>query len=70
MNLYWEAFIVIIVETTTRMVNSCKILFHSTNHWRFASNNELGKAEEVIRIGFGKHTFHYTPFSRYVLIVL
>lgn len=42
-NLYWEAFIVFIVETATRMVNPCKIFFCSTNHWRFATNNELGK---------------------------
>ena len=70
MNLYWEAFIVVIVETATRMVNSCKILFRSTNHWRFAASNELDEAEEVIRMGFGKHTFHYTPFSKYILAVL
>lgn len=51
----------IIVETATRVVNTCKILFCSTNHWRFATDNELGKAEEVIRSII--RYIPYTPFS-------
>lgn len=70
MILYWEVFIVVIVETVRRFVNSCKVLFCSTNHWRFATDNELGKPKEVIRMGFGKNTFHYTPFSQPILVVL
>lgn len=66
MNLHWEVFVAIVEEIVTRMVKSC----NSTNHYRLATNNELGKSEEVIRTWFGKHTFHYTPFFEYVLVVL
>lgn len=69
MSLYWEVFIAVVEETVTRMVNSCKILFHSTSHYRLATDNELGKPEEVIS-HVGKHTFYYTPFFKYVLVVL